>query len=120
MAFADPITLDHSGDAVTLPRVGFTADGGSHRAANGEFELVNSHRMGSRVRHTIRLNHKKIVEDPLLEGVNRVASLSVIFTVDVPSDGFTPTEVFDVAAMLPVWLLSSSGVPLTKFLGGES
>lgn len=121
MALADPQSITIDGVANSLPRTGSGNDQGTFRKDDASIELLASHKMGSRVRHTVRLNHNKVAVDPLVTTVNRPYSMSCIVTVDVPNNqGYTLAETQKIITGFFSWFTASSGANLTKVLGGES
>lgn len=121
MALADPQSITIAGSANSLQRTGAGQDQGTFRKDDSSIELLASHKMGNRVRHTVRLNHNKVAVDPLVPTVNRPYSMSCIVTVDVPNNqGYTLAEQKDVITGFLSWFTASTGANLTKILGGES
>lgn len=120
MALADPQSVTISGSANSLPRVGQTDGSGTFRKDDTTVELLASHKTGSRIRHTVRINHNKVAVDPLVPTVNRPYSMSVSIVIDVPLVGYSLADQKAVAEGFFGWFTASSGANLTKILGGES
>lgn len=120
MAFADPQAIPTSGAPVSVPRTGFGQDAGSFKSSDGAFELLFSHKYGNRTRHMARLNHSGIQPDPLVAGMSRPVSMSVVVTIDVPKTGYTNDEAKGVAGSLLAFLSAASNAKLAQLLGGES
>lgn len=118
---ADPQSVTINTVAISLPRTGTTANGGTFRSADGLVGLTVSHsRQGKRTRHLIKLDHAKIAADPLLAGVNVKANVTTHLVIDVPETGYTATEAKQVVDGLTALLTASSGAIITKALGNES
>jgi hypothetical protein len=121
MALADPQSVTINAIANSLPRVSSGDGFGGFRKDDGSVELLASHKVGNRARHTIRLNHNKVAVDPLVSTVNRPYSMSVIVTVDTPvNQGYTNTEIKQTVEGLLGWFTASSSANLIKIIGGES
>lgn len=120
MAFADPQSVTINAVAQTLNKTlsgptssGFTKD-------DGNVKLTVSHQtVGKRLRHNIRLDHRKIAADPFVTTVNGQYSMSVYTVIDVPSIGYTVAEAKQVADALYAYLTASSGAKVTSLLNGE-
>lgn len=120
MALADPQSITISGAANSLPRVGQSDGAGTFRKDDTTVELLATHKVGNRMRHTIRINHNKVAVDPLVPTVNRPYSMSVVTTVDVPLVGYSLAEQKAVVEGFLNWFTASSSANLVKILGGES
>jgi len=120
VGFADPQTVTINAIAQTLNRTlsgptssGFTKD-------DGNVKLTVSHQnTGKRLRHNIRLDHRKIAADPLATAYNAQYSMTVSTVVDVPLVGYTVAEAKQVADALYAYLTASSGAKVTSLLNGE-
>ena len=121
MALADPQSVTIGGVANSLPRTGSGIDTAVYTKDDHTVKLRVTHLPGKvRTRHNVRLDFGKIAADPLLAGVNREASMSVFFNIDVPNVGLTVTEQKDVAKGLIAALTASTDALLIKIIGGES
>lgn len=120
MAFADPQSVTIAGTAVSLPLTSRSGTSGAYGSADGNTKLSISHSVGKRKRRVVRLDNQKIASDPLLAGVNVLASMSAYLVIDVPITGFTVTEQKAVVDALTAYLTASTGANVTKVLGGES
>lgn len=119
MAFADPQSVSIGGTAVSLPRISVTPTGSIYRNGDGDTMLSVSQTGGKRTRTAIRLNHSKVVEDPL-SGNNIESSMSVTLVVDVPKYGYNAEQRKLIADALVAYASASSGANLDKALGGQS
>jgi len=120
MAFADPQSVTISGSAVTLPRTSSGVNSGVFSKDDGNVKLTVSSAYGKRARRTIRLDHRKIVTDPLVTATNVEKSLSAYLVIDEPLTGYTVAEAKAVADALIAYLSASTGARLTQLLGGEN
>lgn len=121
MAFADPQSVTINAVANTLPRVSSGINSGSFSKDDGTVKLTVSHQYGKRTRRTVRIDHQKIVPDPLVTSTNVRASMSVYIVVDVPSTGaYTVAEAKQIVDALTGYLTASSGARTTQLLGGEN
>lgn len=128
--FADPqsivvgptVTASTSGGTtVSLPRTGSSTDSGAFKSSDGNVGVVISHRAGKgRVRHSFRVNHRKVAADPFTTSVNAEYSMSAILTIDHPSVGYTIAEAKAVVDGFIAFMAVSSGAKVTQLLGGES
>lgn len=119
MAFADPLTVN-DGTARTLARVGFGANSGTFRSADGLYDLLVSHSYGKRNRSVARLNVAKIAADPLLAGINVRASMSAYLVLDVPPTGFSAADILAEATALTTFLTTGTNAKLIQLIGGEN
>jgi hypothetical protein len=85
----------------------------------GDLTLSVSHIVGKRIRHQVRLDHKKLAVDPLNPTSNAPYSMSTYLVVDVPLVGYTLAEQGQYVAGLTGWATASSGARITQLLGGE-
>lgn len=120
MAFADPQSVVIGSVTNYLPRTGMNGNSGEFLSNDGNARLFISHRNGSRNRRLMKFTYQKIASDPLVAGINVVASMSVNFTVDTPRTGFTVAEQKQVVDALIAYLSASTGAKVTQLLGGES
>lgn len=119
MAYADPQTVTINAVAIPMPRTSFGTNAGAFTSADGLTKESVSHSYGSRTRRLIRLDNSKIAADPLLAGVNVIASMSAYLVCDVPTSGFTAAEQKLVVDGFLAYLTASSGAKITQLLGGE-
>lgn len=120
MAFSDPQSVTPHGTAVSLPRTGQGNDSGDFRSADNGLQLKIKQSYGRRTHREIRLVEDKIVSDPLYAGQNLKVSSSVYLVIDHPNQGFSPTELKELAKGLIANLTASTDANLIKFVGGES
>lgn len=120
MALADPQSITINAIANSLPRVGSGDGSGTFRKDDTTLELLSSHKTGSRMRHTVRINHSKVAVDPLVPTVNRPYSMSATLTIDTPIVGYSLTEQRQTVEGFLAWFTASSSANLIKTLGGES
>lgn len=120
MALSDPLSITIGADTVSLARTAFGQDSGAFRSSDRDNEVTISHKYGNRVRHSVRLNHTQLVEDELVEGLSRAASMSVILTVDTPKSGYELDSQKAMVLALVSMLTASSNAKLVQILGGES
>jgi hypothetical protein len=121
MAFSDPQSVTINAVANSLPRTSSGANSGVFTKDDGTVKLSVSHAYGKRNRRTIRIDHQKIVPDPLVASTNVRASMSVYIVVDTPVAGsYTLTEAKQIVDALTGYLTASSGARVTQLLGGEN
>jgi len=117
--FSDPQTVTVNAVAQVMAATS-RGDGESKyvEADGGEYDLHVSHTItkAGRARRMVRLNHKKIVADPLT-AVNTDVSASAYLVIDEPAFGFTDTELGNDVAGLLAYL--TTGL-VADVLGGES
>lgn len=118
--FSDPQSVTINAVAVSLPRTGMGINSGSFLSSDGNVSLVISHQPGKRLRHTARLNHRKVGADPFDGSLNAQYSMSAYLVVDVPLVGYTVTEQKQVVDGLTGYLTASTGARVTQLLGQES
>jgi len=120
MAFADPQTVTIDAVANSLARVGTGPSSGVFSIPDGSLKLSISHAVNKRARRTIRIDHQKIVPDPLFPDTNVPRSASFYLVVDTPVIGYTIAEQTEIIFGFLAYLAESSGAKVTQFLGGES
>lgn len=118
LALSDPQTITIDGVANTLARTGMGVNSGTFSSSDGTVKELVSHQYGRRIRRTARLDHAKIAADPLTSDNVRY-SMSAYVVIDTPVDGYTVAEAQDVVDGLLAYLTASSGLVVTKILGGE-
>lgn len=116
--FADTQNVSVNGVGAQLPRVAFGDRKGTFENVAAGLRLTISHVLGKRVRRNVRIDFNKMIDDPLLEGVNRPVSMSAYTVLDVPTVGYTPTEVADNLEALAVFLSDENN--RLKLVNGES
>ncbi len=117
MALADPQTITINAIANSLPRTGFSQNGGSFTKADGDRKLEISHSQGSRLRHLIRFSDKQTVANPLVPTQNQTVNMSCHLVIDMPRNGYTVADIAKISAGLTAWCTEAN---LTKVLAGES
>jgi hypothetical protein len=118
--FADPLSVTVNAVAKSLLRRGGDLTSAVYQTADGAYKLDIRHSYGRRTRSEIRLTQTKTTTDPLVPSQNQVVSMSAIFTLDTPVQGFTTTEAQYVADALTGFLTASSGARVTQLLSGEN
>jgi hypothetical protein len=118
--FADPQSVTINAVANSLPRISSSDLAGAFSKDDSNVILKLNHSVGRRMRHTVRLDHRKIAADPFVGSLNAQYSMSVYMVVDVPLVGYTVTEQKQVVDGLTLWTTTSSGGNITKLLGNES
>lgn len=121
MAFADPQSVTINAVAQTLPRTGQGIRSGEFTKDDGNVKLEVAHSVGrnARERSQIKLTHRKIAADPLINDRSIQYSMSVYLVVDRPATGYTLTEAKQIGDALTAYLTASSGARLTQLLGRE-
>lgn len=118
--FPDPQSVTIAGTAVSLPRVSSNQNGGTFRSNDNYVTESVSHQYGNRTRRMFRIDHSKIVPDPLMSTQNNLASMSFYIVADVPKTGYTVAQQKEVIDGFLAQLNASSGALITRFLGGEN
>lgn len=121
MAYADPQTVTINAVANSLPRISSDKNSGAFRKDDSNVALTVQHQfLKSRVRHTARIDYRKIAADPLIAAQNLQYSMSAYVVFDVPLIGYTIAEQKLNVDALSLWLTASSGANTTKLLGSEN
>lgn len=120
MAFSDPQSVTINSVAVTLPRTSSGINSGVFSKDDGTVKLLVSHAFGKRTRRTVRIDHRKIITDPLVTATNIEKSLSVYLVVDAPNTGYSVAEAKQIVDALTAYLTATSGARTTQLLGGEN
>lgn len=120
MAFADPQTVTINSVAQTLARTGTGPTSGIFAKDDGTVKLSVAHAVNKRARRTIRLDHEKVVPDPLFPASNVPRSMSVYLVVDGPLTGYSIAELKQNIDGFLTYLSASSGAKITQLLGGEN
>lgn len=118
--FSDPQSVTINSVAISLPRTSSGNNGGSFQAADATVLETVSHAYGKRTRRTWRIQHSKVVPDPLVPAQNTPYSMTFYVVADVPPVGYSVAEQKQVIDGFITQLNASSGALITKFLGGES
>jgi hypothetical protein len=95
MALADPQVLPTSPDPTDLDRV--SAVLGRFASEDTKYQLSVDHSRGNRARHVVKLTQRKIATDPLLPSQNREYTQSVHIVIDHPIQGFSASEISELA-----------------------
>jgi hypothetical protein len=119
MAFSDPQSLTVNSVANSLPRTAFGDNTGAFTSADGALKLSISHRYGKRNRSEVRVDSTKVTADPFVPNVNQKVGASVYMVIDRPVNGYTTTELKQIADALVAYLSASTGANITRVLGGE-
>lgn len=122
MAFSDPQSVNPGGGAVSLPRVNVGANSSTYRSADStlEFSLSHLYTRRDRIRRTARVDLDKMSADPFIPAQNRLVSASAYVVIDLPSVGFSNTELLNLYKGLEGNLAASTYANMAKLLGGES
>lgn len=120
MALSDPQSVTIGASTISLPRVSSAVNAGGFASNDGAVRELVSHQYGKRTRHFFRLDHKKIVTDPLVPAQNAERSMSVYIVPDVPTTGYTVAEQVDIVKGFMAQLAASDYALLVKLLGGEN
>jgi len=116
--FSEPQTVTINAVAKSLPRVGLGTYDGTFESSTDGLKLRVTHNFGKRIRRTVRLDSRDITADPFLDGTNRPVSMSAYLVIDVPTMGYTPTQISQNVQGLIDWLDTPAN--LSKVLGSES
>jgi len=117
---ADPQTVTINAVPIVLNKTTSAANLGEFSNADRTTKLVVSHSYGKRIRRMFRIDHSKLVADPLYPAQNIRSGMSFYIVADVPDIGYTVVEQKQVVDGFITALNASSGALLTEFLGGES
>lgn len=117
---SDPQSLTISGSAISFPRTSTAQDLAVYTASDLTRKLRVQHSLGKRIRRVARLDREKTAADPLFPAQNRPYTMSCYVVMDVPTFGFSVTEVVDEVAGLTTWLTASTNANLIKIAGGQS
>lgn len=120
MSLPDPLSINIGAGAVTLPRVSTGSFTSTYTSADGNISIVVSNQYNKRTRRAFRVNVKKTAADPLFPAQNAPYTTSVYIVMDVPSVGFTSTEMVSIAGGLMAVLTASTNANLVKFSQGEN
>lgn len=118
MAFSDPQSITVNSVAQSLPRISSDVNKSDYRKDDGSYVLTIGRTFGAkRNAFRIRVDHTKLVTDPLVVANNIRVSMSAYMIVDVPVLGYTNVEMKDIALGLTGFASSAN---LLKVLGGET
>jgi len=117
--FSDPQSVTINAVAQSLPRTGSSLNRGKFTKADGTVAISVTQNTGRRNQHAVRLDHSKIITDPLASDRNLPVSMSVFLTVDVPATGYTNAEQQQMVTALADWLKASTNANTDKLIGGE-
>lgn len=119
--FADTQTITIApASALSLPRTSSGVNSGQFAAADASVIESVSHSYGKRNRRTFRIVHSKISPDPLFPSQNVPYSMTFYVVADVPKVGYTVAEQKAVIDGFLSQIQATSGLLITKFLGGEN
>lgn len=119
MSFTEPLSLNVTGSAVSLPRVEGPNDG-DYRSADGLVELTAAHTYAKRTRRILRVNLAKMTSDPFKPAENVKVTMSYYIVIDTPPAGFSAAEQLTVVTGSNTLFTATSNLMLTKWLGGEA
>lgn len=116
--FSDPQTVTVNAVAQSLAAISREGKKSVYAKADGSYILTLSHNVtNKRERYVSKLEHRKLVADPLTPANNVDVFMTAYLVIDNPITGFTDTEIgYDVAGLL-AWLNSTN---VGKLLGLES
>lgn len=117
---ADPQSVTISATPHTLNRVSVDLNSSRYSNADGTVTELVSHQYGRRIRRAFKISHSKVVPDPLFPAQNTPYSMSCTLVFDVPKVGYTVAEAKAVVDGFITQLNASSGLLITKTLGGEN
>lgn len=115
--YADPQTLTVNAVAKTLKRLGTSLNASRYAEADRTRVLSISHTEGRRNQDRVRLDHSKIIVDPLASDRNIPVSMSVYLVIDRPTAGYTVADVKNEVIALADWLKASTNTD--SLVGGE-
>jgi len=118
--FADPQSVTINAVPISLPRVSSGDNFGKFSSSDASVTETVKHTYGKRARRTVRINHSKVAIDPLVPTQNAPYSMSCYIVFDVPNVGYTVAEQKYVVDGFLAQLQASSGLLITKTLGGEN
>lgn len=115
----EPQIVSISNIEYSMPAVSRGENESTYMSADGNAKLTIKHSYGARTRRLVRLDFKKIAADPIT-AVNKEISMSAYLVIDQPRVGFNVAEASNVVNASLAFLTASSGLNVTKVLGGES
>jgi len=122
MALADPLSVTIDKEAIQLSRIATGDTSGKFQNNDKTVTLLVRPRTtaAGRRANVIQLRKKKVTTDPLVSTTNVEVEASVAVTINLPSAGFTSSDVADLYGALASLLTGSSNAVLTKIVNGES
>lgn len=119
--FADPQSVTIGATPYSLARTGVGPSSGTFAYVDGTIKMSTSHNLGKRIHRIARLDHKKVVADPLSPSQNVNTGLGVWLAINAPAQPglYTQTEVKDVVVALLNNLTASTNTNLLKLIAGE-
>lgn len=121
MALSDPQTITINEVETKLPRVTTGNFSSTYESSDGNTILkLSTAENGKRKRQVVRVDIKKITEDPFIPAQNREVSMSTYIVTDRPLVGFSNKEALDILVGLLTLSTGSEDNLLVKLLGGES
>jgi hypothetical protein len=120
MSFADPQTITISAVTSPLPRVSVGKYESIYQSADGLIKLSASSSYGRRTRRVLRVDHSKVVPDPLIASTNVPVGASIYMVIDHPTFGYTTADLTALWTGYKTQITASSDLLITKLLGGES
>jgi hypothetical protein len=117
----DPQSITIDGVTTSLPRVESQGQSAKYSSSDGNIVFSVSHQNGKRLRHVIRVDHRKIAADPFRDDQNRQLSTSAYLVIDEPNDeGYDNTELQKIVTGLVTKISASTYALLVSTLAGES
>jgi len=118
MALADTLSLKIGSATTTLPRTGSDLLTGSYKASDAGLTLTVTRTEGARVQNRVRLDHEKVVADPLQAGRSSVENMSVALQFNRPRGAtvYTVAQAAEIAKGLTDLLTPAL---LVQILNGE-
>lgn len=122
MALADPISVTIDTEAIPLSRIATGDTSGKFQNSDKTVTLLVRPRTtaAGRRANVIQLRQKKVTTDPLVSTTNVEVEASVAVTVNLPSTGYTSSDVAKLYKALGGLLTASSDAVFTKIVNGES
>lgn len=119
--FADPQSVTIAATPYSLARVGVGPTSGTFSYSDGTVRLLAQHSLGKRIRRVARLEHKKLITDPMVPAQNVNTGFNTYLVVDAPAQVglYTQTEQKDIVVALLNNLTASTNANLLKLLAGE-
>lgn len=120
MALSDPQSVKIGEEEISLPRVNTGNYSSTYESADGNTTLTLSTVENRRKRQVVRIDVKKITEDPFIPDQNREVSMSTYIVIDRPSVGYTNEEALAVVVGLLEAATASEDNLIVKLLASES
>lgn len=116
--FSDPQTVTVNSVAQTLAAISREGKKSIYAKDDGSYVMQISHNVtAKRERHLIKLDHRKLVADPLTPANNIDVGATCYIVIDNPITGFSDTELKNDVAGLLAW---ANATNVGKVLGLES